>query len=179
MTRTAFGELRHHASKSLRTFDCSKVTQEVTVFLLTQYRCKLSQFRRITVILVCLAFVYVVFIIFRLTSIDGEDTQYNFRGASKETVGKVGLIPWRTAYWLTDSEDLGDYDEPVVADEENAILSDGARIWPYKSLKSEIVSIQRNVRDTRPAAYVVVFIFFTHHHHHHHHHHHRLHPCFT
>lgn len=109
-------------------------------------------------ILLVLTIIYVVVILFRFTFPDDSDDIDDWSGdqrqfvPEKKTANGVKVVKWKTTYWLPVLEqDEGDYDDvESVSEDDSSIFQDTVRVWAYKGLKSEIISLKRRVRDTRP-----------------------------
>lgn len=85
---------------------------------------------------------YVVFMVYKLGSFDA-DTIFGSGGGDAETAPK--RVYWKQPYWIVE-DDVMEGDYPVEREQ-----PDGIRIYPYKGIKSEILSIRRTLRDTRPS----------------------------
>lgn len=99
-------------------------------------RCK-----RLLIAILSVGGIYIVYLLVQANWI-GED------GGDTPTATDPQRVFWRQPYWLLEDETNPDEETPEVI--ENEILNDGVRIYPYKSIKSEILSIRRRLKDTRP-----------------------------
>jgi len=98
-------------------------------------KCRVKKFKRITIALLTLTGFYVIFMVYKLGS---------YSSSQLLDGGEAHRVVWKPPYWLLD-DDSEDYQVPEFEDDR-----DSARVYPYKGIKSEILSIRRTLRDTRP-----------------------------
>lgn len=107
----------------------------------------------LVILLTLVCFYVVLIILMRLISFDEDaDELNNDRGYFQQSRRRDGVkvVKWKTEYWLPDSgPDVEDYEDVAVSNIDSPLL-DAVRVWAYKGLKSEILSLKRSVKDTRP-----------------------------
>lgn len=115
----------------------------------------MSKFRRLTVVFIVVAAIYIFIIFLKVINVAVDTDDWNNYGELDQKVqqkqNRLKVVKWKSAYWITEEEQSDDnYDEVIGVTNYDSSNSHIGRIWPYKGLQSEILSLKRSVRDTRP-----------------------------